>query len=529
MVPTPLTGPSHIKHIRRCRFVLVRGREYQASLSPTNQSPQNASSQSITTGVKNPGTGTDKMIKKDGGSTITSPPSDFESEVEECWDLTRAGVGPASSAGSSSFTSATETHPSASGAKHQNEPSAAESTSQTSTKEKREYTAENLALVTEYYEILAVKGDCDEAEMKAYRKASALVMCRDVLALALHPDENGPPSADEAFKMVSKAFQVLSDPQKREMYDRSGGDPESRFGGMSSSGASSGFATSPVGGAMFEGELSPEDLFNMFFGGSTAFSSGPVDSTCVFTASFGPGRFRTTRVHTSRGRPQEQQQEPATPRSLFVQLLPLPFLFAFSLLSALPSLFSTPPVPDPRFWFESSSRFNPKQTMQILGVQYHVDSAGFSGHPIAAEIARLGQSDKLLPMPVLQRFEFVHHVGGPEIFWVGHELMPKSSLELANSVRVRLSVELEPNASCCIANESGISQSPWASWVDKAWDLQAQVVYLVKNDCGGFEWFHDHHDPQIYLVMLQTQVIERANDFVGRDTNRFLILGPIGP
>jgi len=299
-----------------------------------------------------------------------------------------------------SFTSATETHPSASGAKHRNAPSAAKSTSQSSTKEKREYTAENLAVVkrvrackvTEYYEILAVKRDCDEAEVKkAYRK----------LALALHPDKNGAPGSDEAFKMVSKAFQVLSDPQKRAIFDRSGGDPESRFSGISSSGPSSGFATSPFGGATFEGELSPEDLFNMFFGGGATFGSGPV-----FATSFGPGGgFRTTRVHTSRGRPQEQQQEPATPRSLFIQLLPLLFLFGFPLLSAISSLFSTPPVPDPRFSFESSSRFNLKRTTQALGVQYHVNSAEFSSHPISAEIARSGQSDKPLNMPGLRRFE----------------------------------------------------------------------------------------------------------------------------
>ena len=61
-----------------------------------------------------------------------------------------------------------------------------------------------------------------------------------------------------------------SDPQKRAIYDRSGGDPESRFGGMSS-GPTSGFATSPFGGGTFEGELSPEDLFNMFFGGGAGF------------------------------------------------------------------------------------------------------------------------------------------------------------------------------------------------------------------------------------------------------------------
>jgi DnaJ family protein B protein 12 len=61
------------------------------------------------------------------------------------------------------------------------------------------------------------------------------------------------------------------------MYDRSGGDPESRFNGMSSSGPSSGFPASAFGGTTFEGELSPEDLFNMFFGGGTGFNTGPGD------------------------------------------------------------------------------------------------------------------------------------------------------------------------------------------------------------------------------------------------------------
>ena len=104
----------------------------------------------------------------------------------------------ASSAGSSSasastnptsFTSATETHPSTPGSKKRNAPSAAESTS---TKEKREYTPENLAVVkrvrtckvTEYYEILAVKRDCEEADVKkAYRKASRRLARKHVIRL----------------------------------------------------------------------------------------------------------------------------------------------------------------------------------------------------------------------------------------------------------------------------------------------------------------------------------------------------------
>ncbi|KAF9006123.1 DnaJ domain-containing protein [Cyathus striatus] len=232
--------------------------------------------------------------------------------------------------------SQTEEHPSASGMKHRRTANAngkaSEGTAGGMNGEKREYTVEQHAVVkrvrackvTEYYEILAVKKDCEEAEIKkAYRK----------LALALHPDKNGAPGADEAFKMVSKAFQVLSDPQKRSVYDRSGGDPEFRY--------------NPFGGGTgFESEISPEDLFNMFFGGGggggspfgNGFGGGPV-----FTASFGPGGFRTTRMGGGFAGQARQQANETGARSLLVQLLPLLILFGLSLLSAIPNLFSTPP------------------------------------------------------------------------------------------------------------------------------------------------------------------------------------------
>ena len=62
------------------------------------------------------------------------------------------------------------------------------------------------------------------------------------------------------------------------MYDRHGSDPDSRFAGMSNGGGHPGFATSSFGGGgpTFEGEISPEDLFNMFFGGGGGFGGMPM-------------------------------------------------------------------------------------------------------------------------------------------------------------------------------------------------------------------------------------------------------------
>lgn len=67
----------------------------------------------------------------------------------------------------------------------------------------------------DYYKTLGIqKGATDEDIKKAYRK----------LALKFHPDKNKAAGAEEKFKEIAEAYEVLSDKKKRDVYDRYGED-----------------------------------------------------------------------------------------------------------------------------------------------------------------------------------------------------------------------------------------------------------------------------------------------------------------
>jgi len=102
-----------------------------------------------------------------------------------------------------------------------------------------------------YYEVLEVSKDCSGAELKkSYRK----------LAMKYHPDRNpDDKEAEDKFKIVNEAYQVLSDEKKRSIYDRYG------KAGLENQGMGSGF-----GGAGGMDDIM--DIFNSMFGGSGGFS-----------------------------------------------------------------------------------------------------------------------------------------------------------------------------------------------------------------------------------------------------------------
>ncbi|EER35645.1 mitochondrial protein import protein MAS5 [Candida tropicalis MYA-3404] len=95
----------------------------------------------------------------------------------------------------------------------------------------------------EYYTLLNVDPSCSESDLKkAYRKA----------ALKYHPDKNPSAEAHEKFKKISHAYEVLSDPEKRSIYDQYGEEGLQGQGGPG---------------------MNADDIFSQFFGGG--FHGGP--------------------------------------------------------------------------------------------------------------------------------------------------------------------------------------------------------------------------------------------------------------
>ena len=128
-----------------------------------------------------------------------------------------------------------------------------------------------MASKRDYYEVLGLSKTASETDIKsAYRK----------MALQYHPDRNKAKDAEEKFKEINEAYQVLSDKQKRQTYDQFGhaafdpsigGSPNGAGGNPFAGGFGGGYTWSSAGGGNPFGNVDfgdPFDIFEAFFGGS---------------------------------------------------------------------------------------------------------------------------------------------------------------------------------------------------------------------------------------------------------------------
>ena len=169
-----------------------------------------------------------------------------------------------------------------------------------------------MADTKDYYQLLGVTKSASPDEIKkAYRK----------LALQYHPDRNKGKDAEGKFKEVTKAYEVLSDPQKKQTYDQYGhaafeqgagaaggpfGGAGGPFGGAQGGPFSYTYSTGGDGGAGFDfgGFNDPFEIFEQFFGGASPFGRQQRRQAYSLTIDFLEAVNGTTKKVTIDGKSQ---------------------------------------------------------------------------------------------------------------------------------------------------------------------------------------------------------------------------------
>ncbi|XP_001352723.2 dnaJ protein homolog 1 [Drosophila persimilis] len=186
-------------------------------------------------------------------------------------------------------------------------------------------------MAKDFYKILGIDKKANDDEIKkAYRK----------LALKYHPDKNKSPQAEERFKEIAEAYEVLSDKKKRDIFDQYG--EEGLKGGMPGPDGKS----QPDGGFQYQFHGDPRATFAQFFGASDPFGAffgggdnmfgGVGGVPCSNTSEvflnmgaddmfggFNPnaGAFRSQSFNAQApSRKRQQQQDPPIEHDLYVTL-----------------------------------------------------------------------------------------------------------------------------------------------------------------------------------------------------------------
>ena len=213
-------------------------------------------------------------------------------------------------------------------------------------------------MARDHYRTLGISREATEEEIKkAYRK----------LALKYHPDKNSDANAEEKFKEIGSAYEVLSDKKKRDIYDRYGEDGP---GGMGNSSGSSRTTTTFTSygytneDRAFEGNITPEDIFNMFFNGG--FASRSYSRRSGWRTNSSSQRPRNYNTHSNhQGSGQHDQADVSPGLNLLVQLLPVLVLISLSLASYWLQT-------DPPYSLHPTTKYIFRRHIEKFGIEYYV-------------------------------------------------------------------------------------------------------------------------------------------------------------
>lgn len=186
----------------------------------------------------------------------------------------------------------------------------------------KNYTPEQIEAVRrinkckDFYQILGVTKESTDSEIKkAYKK----------LALQVHPDKNKAPGSVEAFKSVGNAVATLTDAEKRKRYDLYGDESQQERSQQ----------TRYQYQNAFDADISPEEIFNLFFNGGYGAQNVYMRRGRTFRNQNEEYRQRTT------GGTGGNQQQPQSTYGALINLLPILILIALSMMS---SFFISDPI-----------------------------------------------------------------------------------------------------------------------------------------------------------------------------------------
>lgn len=220
------------------------------------------------------------------------------------------------------------------------------------------YTEENVRVVRDirknkdYYAILGVERSCSVEEIrKAYRR----------LSLKVHPDKNKAPGAEDAFKLVSKAFKCLSNDQSRKTYDQTGAieDPEfnEQYSNVMRQSSARRRRQARSSFYNYEEDLDPDEIFRSFFYGTH------------------DNLFRAQNAYRARGTGRQQQQRREHPVQggsgiNFTILMHLAGVLFFVLFAFIP-------VRQPEYSLQKTYSFPISKVTEKHGVEYFVSKQEF--------------------------------------------------------------------------------------------------------------------------------------------------------